>query len=83
MKSFSGWKQAIFRQRQRHARHKAINGFIELLTQASNNKQNIKCLNVQVVPEEINKANKTICFHSVTHALSANKMVHEGRGDAA
>jgi len=32
------------------------------LTQATNDKQNIKCLNIQMVPEEINKANKTICF---------------------
>lgn len=36
--------------------------WIELLTQAANNKQHIKCLNFQVVPEEINKANKIICF---------------------
>lgn len=36
--------------------------WIEVLTQAANNKQNIQFLSFQVVPEEINKANKTICF---------------------
>lgn len=35
---------------------------IELLTQAADGKQNIKRLNFQEVPEEINKANKSICF---------------------
>lgn len=46
--------------------------WIEVLTETANNKQNIQCLNFQEVPEEIKKANKTICF-SLWNPLSISQ----------
>lgn len=54
--------QINYPQKDTKTRRARGHKWIEILTEAADDKHNIKCLIFQAAPEEINKANKAICF---------------------